>query len=109
MKRVLGIIIAIGLIAAVAFVVAIARAPAQWHGGDSDKSGSAITASDLATISTNCGIALPAGVQGVRYFWVGSGVDPGLYAKLSIPATAETQLRATMAALPVEQSSLIRL
>ena len=104
MKRT-AIVIAALLLVAVGVVLIFADS-LKWHGGDIDKNGSAITPGDLATVSTNCGVGFPSGVRGEHFRWLGSGIDPGLFAKLWAPAASESQLLASIASMPNEDIHL---
>ncbi len=104
MKRVV-IIFVVGAFALVLFGLTLGRT-LNWNGGDQDRQGAAITPRDLTMVSTKCGVTFPPGVRGEHFRWLGSGIDPGFYAKVQAPAASESQLLASITALPNQDISL---
>jgi hypothetical protein len=57
-------------------------------GDDVELSGAAFDATKLSQVSTHTGVTFPTGSVGVEYFYLGSGIDDALAAKIMIPETA---------------------
>jgi hypothetical protein len=54
-------------------------------GDDVELSGAAFDAAKLAEVSTLTGVAFPPGARGIEYYYLGSGIDDALAAKVMIP------------------------
>lgn len=54
-------------------------------GDDVELSGAAFDAAKLAEVSTLTGVRFPPGARGVEYYYLGSGIDDALAAKVTIP------------------------
>jgi hypothetical protein len=54
-------------------------------GDDVELSGAAFDSTKLAKVSTLTGITFPPGAQGIEYYYLGSGIDDALAAKVMIP------------------------
>jgi hypothetical protein len=57
-------------------------------GDDVELSGAAFDATKLSQVSTLTGVTFPTGSVGGEYFYLGSGIDDALAAKIMIPDTA---------------------
>jgi hypothetical protein len=56
-------------------------------GDDVELSGAAFDSTKLAEVSTLTGISFPPGARGIEYYYLGSGIDDALAAKIIIPDT----------------------
>ena len=54
-------------------------------GKDIDLSGAEVTDKELAEVTHRTGIEFPEGTVGLGYYFLGSGIDPALALKASIP------------------------
>ena len=54
-------------------------------GDDIELSGAAFDSTKLAEVSALTGVSFPAGARGVGYYYLGSGIDDALAAKVMIP------------------------
>jgi hypothetical protein len=55
-------------------------------GDDVELSGAAFDAAKITEVSTLTGVTFPTGSRGIEYYYIGSGIDDALAAKITVPA-----------------------
>ena len=63
-------------------------------GNDVELSGSAFDETKIIEVSTLTGVSFPSGTRGIEYYYLGSGIDDALAAKIMIPDTGIEEFKA---------------
>jgi hypothetical protein len=68
-----------------ALLLILSTSSCHEFGEDLDLSGAEVTDKELAEVTRRTGIEFPKGTVGLGYYFQGSGIDPALALKASIP------------------------